>query len=447
MKRSAHALLLAVWGWLSLFNSEAQSQASMQDCKAVLDKDYYSVAEDRKLHDDYLNIVNEGTYNLFKNDARLGGKVFGISLEGGYQSFDEHRRQYLNKVHHIRNKEESRHYLEFATSTRAFESYDKCLAESNQPGLKVWASEVSPETIELKVRWVNFPSGTGHGNHDVGLVGTVQGGSVDGAPADRLWVGSKKWGIMQTRSFTIKRSEGATVTRVKVQPDNGSPSVELRFPNADATVQVGYQGYQDTLVGNVSNVARTEDVHEGFDAGRCVKKIDPDNRCAKRTVVVLKVDSGYVLKNVKTSCPTSPNCSHADDFDKVRMIDERTYDAHVDNWGPPRELVITGEKYERRQASSCHERGILPVLKGRQIVVEVEAECRSIAVVKWKDLRDQNEGQFRFGEQGDSFLTLVGSPLDNPGMASAVYGFGITALTSKGIDAPQSHRKVKRDAR
>jgi hypothetical protein len=381
--------------------------ATIKDCLPVLTKDYYKYAMKYNLGIDYLKSIDKEDWEEWQrsNDSSWTGSYAGanISLTDNYQEFDKKRSTYLETVHYNRTEQEALDIMQLTTAPRAYEAYEKCITSVDYGSpLRVWAASEDMDKIQLRVRYVNPPS-----RSRITMIGIVDGGSVTGAPAGRLWTGNKLWGVNQEFSFEIKRAAGASTTSVTVSPNDGSSPVRMDWKRADAALTLSYVGTTDVLR-HQNMIAGDNTPNNNEKRSGCVRESGRhDQYCQSRTTVVLQTSAPQFFQNARGNY-SRDKCPWCYATDPSISADGLIAQFFIDNWGSPVPIVLTADLYERLSSSQCGLDTTIPVVFKQAVVMTVLTECKPIATLKWKLLTGtQSEGTLKFGDQSDTSGKVV----------------------------------------
>lgn len=406
-----------------LFIAEAALAMDAADCVKVLAKDYYADARYRHLESDFLKTIDSQSYQELKKDGGISAIVEGVPLGANYSEFNTTRNSYLEKQHYSHSEDEARKIIRTVTSDRAYVAYEACLRSADTgAALRVWASKETMDSIELRVLYRNPPS-----TPNILLTGTVEGGTVTGAPEGSLWTEEqKKWGVNQEKLFKIKRTAGTSETTINVTPEDGSPPIAMSFQRADGIVTLKYDGALDVLrksgvVGTAVNTPNNDN-----NKGGCPNSTGHEGKyCRSRTDFSIQTTPPKFLRNVVPHCENN-GCGW------LRMgavtpnagSDAASYSAYAENWGPVARLHLSADEYEHLSPSTCGPQNIVPVIYGIAAVFSVSKECLPLAHLEWKKLPSGEQGIVAFNASGNTNLTKVGDSIDTGTTITTAYRLG-----------------------
>ncbi len=430
-----HAVLIAlILSIASIAAADAQRTPSRaSDCNAALSKDYYSYASRNNLFSDYLKSIDSETYSKLTQDNQFfleGLTQYGpFKVGDDYKSFDEKRTKYLENVHYTRTQQQATDILKLTTSDRAYNAYETCIRSiGTGGGLLVWASQESLDVIDLHVKYANPPSVT-----SMILTGDVSGGSVEGAPAGKLWPDhtfftwndTSKWGVNQERVYAVHPEHGVNDTRVSVKTDNGEPPVTLHFFRADGELMLDFVGVNDVArqLNATSPVIGTPNNNEN--RGGCPNEFGrADGKyCISRTTVSLSVSPPYYLRNATAQC-SGGGCPWGHFIAQPSFdMDSQRVTAQFDNWGSAVSIFVLANVYEHVNTVQCGgSQGPFPVRFNQAVIFHAADDCKPLAVVRWKRLPGQEQGIMPFGQpSGDNSRVKQTGSVEGGGVLSASY--------------------------
>lgn len=413
--------------------SQGYTQDTASSCLPILQaRDYYKYASQNDLVDDYIRSINFRTWQTVQqsNGVDFGGLFAGgaFSLKDDYKQFDEKRAEYLDRRHYHRTEKQALDILAITIKNRAFESYDKCMAEvSEGPSLLIWPVKEEGDDILLNIKYVN---GHSYGPASVLLVGGVIGGNVIGAPMGALWKGQKRLSHGVEFPITVHRSQGVSTTRVQVISSGGIPPVALFFERADALLSVKIIGTTTVLVRtDRSTSVQTPNNNERHDPG-CDRYVGMwDGRyCTSATTATLTTTPPKYFTNVRQSASGSGAPYSTFDFKgslghPYLSKDGRTASATLWNWGAQAYVTVVADEYEKLSADQCDNQGPIPAIFGQDIVFSTLKICLPIAQLQWKLLPSGSQGTMNFGNKNspDNEVVLDGSVVNSGDTLLAAY--------------------------
>lgn len=158
-----HLPLLSIMTIIAILGGfqPSYAQGNASSCLAVLQaRDYYKYASHNDLIDDYIRSISRRTWETIQesNSFDFGGLFSGgvFSLKDDYNQFDKKRSDYFNRIHYHRTETQALDILAITIKNRAFDSYDKCMADVTEgPAVLMWPIKEEGDDILLNIKYIN----------------------------------------------------------------------------------------------------------------------------------------------------------------------------------------------------------------------------------------------------------------------------------------------------
>ncbi|HEY8560164.1 MAG TPA: hypothetical protein VIL74_07295 [Pyrinomonadaceae bacterium] len=202
-----------------------QSMSSDCGCNAALAKDLITIVStsNERVQYAFLNIIDEKLFLEAKSNASLFASIpiadVLVKASATYSDFETKRREYFQKqeINYTSTKEQSYQEVQVVSTAVQYQEWGKCMKncfQSKPDHIFAWKEQEDKDSVTVKIHWVSPSSATGAAK----LTSSLIGGSVTGAPSNKLFPINEKIEINGDKTVIITRVPGKTIKAVVSVP-------------------------------------------------------------------------------------------------------------------------------------------------------------------------------------------------------------------------------------
>jgi hypothetical protein len=366
------------------------------------------------MKEDYLKVIDKRTWTQLKAKGGINIVVYGVPIGADYEEFRKSVSTYLESVHYTRDFATASNYLQMVTSPRAYDAYQTCINSRQDIPLSLFVE--TEDATSLIVRVTYRPQTDV--SEMITLSGDVQGGTVVGAPAGKLFP-PKKTNTKWENRVLVNRTPGTQKTVVQVSSSKFSAPQIWASSRADGWIELRYSGTTEAKEEDAPFRHAVQTEHNDNKTIDCKSVVGHTKTgvCISGNRGSSSVQPPYFLKNASVICEGG-GCGWVRNKSATITNDGLTLEVYGENWGASCQVIGLADKYKRfgKDAASCGSPGRVPVIYGASAVMEATAACEKIATIHYTTAINNSNGAMQFSGQGDGTIMPRGEVISTPGM-------------------------------